>query len=182
MATTEISDDNVRLLADHLERRPFMRLQDMYKARHQGAWGPGYQVTDKDRAWRSFQGEWNQADKLSGDPVIEILSSRFVRVNLGPYKRKNFNAGDLFSAWLSGTISRPDGEVVMVQLYQALVAGVHQKHIPFDLGEVEEFEEKMRDLRYPSLSHSDPYIQQYRPHYRVVLQAVLPIPVEPNIY
>jgi hypothetical protein len=182
VATTEISDENIRLLADHLERRPFMKLQDIYKMRHQGAWGPGYLVTDKEKAWRSFQGEWNQADKLSADPVVEVLSPRFVRVNLGPYKRKNYSAADLFSAWLSGTTQRPDGEPVMVQSFQALMRGIRQDHIHFDLGEVETFENEMHKLNYPSLSHSEGYIQQYRPHYRVVLRAVLPIPIETTHY
>ncbi len=182
MATTDISDESMRRMADQLERRPFMRVQDVYKARHQGAWGPGYLVTDKDLAWRSFQGEWEHADHQSGDPVVEILSDRFCRVNLGPYKRKKHDPGDLFSAWLSGTMSRPDGDAVMYRTYQSLVAGVEARMIPLDLPEVQEFEENMRDLKYPSLSHSHAYLQQYRPHYRVVLQAVLPIPVEQNLY
>lgn len=178
MATAEISDENIRILVDQMDRRQFMKLQDVYKMRHQGAWGPGYLVTDKDKAWRSFQGEWNMADKLSSDPVVEVLSPRFVRVNLGSYKRKNYSAADLFSAWLSGTTQRPDGEVVMAQSYEALVRGIRQNHIHFDLGEVEAFEAEMRKLNFPSLSHSEAYVQQYRPHYRVVLRAVLPIPME----
>ncbi len=178
MATAEIADENIRILVDQMERRPFMKLQDTYKMRHQGAWGPGYLVTDKEKAWRSFQGEWNQADKVGGDQVVEVLSPRFVRVNLGPYKRKNYSAADLFSAWLSGTTQRPDGEVVMVHSYEALIRGIKLGHIHFDLGDVETFETEMRKLNYPSLSHSEGYVQEYRPHYRVVLRAVLPIPME----
>lgn len=170
-------EETIRILADHLERRPFMKLQDIYKLRHQGAWGPGFQVSDKDKAWNAFRGEWKMANKLAADPVGEVLSSRFVRVNLGPYSHLNYDPGELFSAWLSGTAEKPDGEAIMHGSYQALLAAIETKVVHYNLRQVESFENELQKLGYPSLSHSEAYIQQYRPVYRVVLRAVLSIPV-----
>ena len=55
---------------------------------------------------------------------------------------------------------------------------IQTDRIHFDEAEIETFESEVRRLGYPPLAHSDVYIEQYRPHYRVVLRAVLNIPID----
>jgi hypothetical protein len=161
------------LLAIHLESHPSATAQDVYKFLHQGTFGPGHLIDDRDAAARYLNDEIDGLDlslvvempcePLGGDPAM-------VRVHLRPYVREGCDGADLLDVLVaSAGLAEWDPAAMRSALDEAAV-WLRSQGRTATADELDRLRADTEPDGFPAVHHSEAYRAAYHPAYRVVLE------------
>ena len=146
-------------LQEQLRRHPSMETDDILKLCYQGAYGAEHVLKNISDAEKNFYAEFNSAVPNASEPLYEIISPDFIRINLRAWKNANLPPEWLFNMFSSAE-KLSDGNEVF-QKYLSIAAEVLPEDKSKDLIE----RGSLPDL---SLHHSDSFSSAEKPSYRVV--------------
>jgi hypothetical protein len=160
-------------LLKHLETRPRMRVQDVYKLLYQGVFGVGH-IMGEDAYGRLLE----EAGRIGlqdhpWEPLVEPASvdGETVRVNLRPYLRRGGSLEQLFEAMKESSAVKGDpGEFMALWgLFKELA---EEEHLGLDREAIRRYDEELKAGEPAPRHHSSEYREAYYPAYRVVRRRV----------
>jgi hypothetical protein len=166
-------------LLDHAARYPTWEAADIYKLTHQAAMGSEHAVSDERAARAWLLRELDEMGPGPDEPLIDPISpdGSIVRVHLRPFAWMGLDAEMLLAAFLR-TASQLCGSAPLLESGLADAARMAGEGlIALDPTEVELLAARMKTSGYPAVHHSSAYAVAYRPAYRVVARAALPVDV-----
>ena len=153
-------------LAEQLHRHGAMREEDLLKLCFQAAYGPVHILGRRAEAEKRFRSEFSAAEPRSGEPLFEVISPDFVRVNLGAWKAAGLPPEWLFELFAASAHEFGDGGAVL-ERYLAST----ERMLPKGLSR-----ERFATLRRNGSGaphHSEAYRRAERPSYRLVSTRLL---------
>jgi hypothetical protein len=160
-----------RLVGEHLERRPEMQLQDIYKLLYQGVRGPEHLVTAPDEFVAWLRAEWEAVSADDTEPLLEHirLDKSLARVNLRPCKALGGDVDTLTAACLQTARCAWGTPDDLRQVWSAFVEICKiEPAAAYPLEEVLAFSRWLEEQAYPAVRHSERYRNLYRPAYRLI--------------
>ena len=160
----------VPILADHRLRYPHLQLQDLYKLLHQAVLGSEHAIQDVSQAQTWLEQEASDLAPGFMTPLIEPIAPRgkMLRVHLRPYLACTLNLAPLLSGFIH-TAEHHQGSLDGLQAVLSQVETVvDQADLPFSVPEIREFFQDMDRRGFPAVHHSETYVENYQPAYRVV--------------
>jgi hypothetical protein len=164
-------------LLDHAARYPKWEAADIYKLTHQAAMGSEHAVSDERAARAWLLRELREMGPGPDEPLIDPISAdgSIVRVHLRPFAWMGLDAEMLLAAFLR-TAREFRGSAPLLERGLADAAQLAGEGlIALDPTEVGLLAGRMRASGFPAVHHSDIYVVEYRPAYRVVARATLPL-------
>ena len=79
--------DFVSCAKEQMARYPESEVDDLVKLAYQAAWGAAHGIADRQRAWKYFTGEFAKVDPVENQPLFEVISPDYCRLNLGAWKQ-----------------------------------------------------------------------------------------------
>ena len=158
------------ILAEQMRRHPAMRAEDMLKLCYQGAYGPEHILGHIDAAKRAFDAEYAAVAPRPNEPLFEIISPDFMRVNLGAWKARKLPPEWLFNLFVGSARRFPDGDAVLTRYFDAAETLLD--------GELKTDFVKLRRTASGAPHHSSAYRAAERPAYRLAstrFLAALPV-------
>ena len=150
----------IDILNIHFKKYPLMQAEDVYKLAYQFYFGPAHFINDKEKAYNYLINEAKECTSKE----IEITDlgeyARYSLINDKEYLDKLFNA-----FYESAKVSEKpiDGFIKILDIctnYLKEKAGIYDEFLILL--------NKMKELNYPAISHSQIYRDNYNPHYRLV--------------
>jgi len=165
-----------KVVKQHLEIYPEMQAVDVYKLAYQSTMGVVHFIGNPEKARDYLIREMSQVPPSNDIPLIEPLSpdGRMVRVNLAPYKAAAGEPEPLFQAMMNTAEHFQPSKDTLEACLNLLIESAVKGKISPDSGELQAFFDKMRELDFPAVHHSDKYRELYRPAYRVILKEYMP--------
>ncbi len=160
-------------LLKHLETRPRMRVQDVYKLLYQGVFGVGH-IMGMDAYPRLLE-EAGRIDLQDHpwEPLVEPASvdGETVRVNLRPYLRRGGSLEQLYEAMEESSAVKGDpGEFMALWgLFKELA---EEERLGLDVENIRGYDEELKAGGPAPRHHSAEYREAYYPAYRVVRRQV----------
>jgi len=162
---TELSRDGAALdfrscLAEQLHRHPAMQAEDVLKQCYQGAYGPGHILGHAAEAKKHFAAEFSAVAPRPDEPLFEVISPDFMRINLGAWKIRKLPPEWLFNLFSASARHFDDGDAVFracLNDAENLLSG--------------DLRERFRRLASQSTGaphHSETYRKAEHPSYRLV--------------
>ncbi len=165
------------LVNGHLNLRPRMEVQDIYKLLFQSVMGLGHILHDHGAAYQYLLDELATLDPTAPDDVLVediSLGNDMVRVNLRPFRQQNLDPQQLFAAMLA-TESRHHVDAEKLRdVWESLLALAAEGAVSVDKKSLAALDTMVREQGYPVLHHSVGYGRLYQPAYRVILGSFLP--------
>jgi hypothetical protein len=164
------------ILTQHAERYPHWAIADVYKLIHQAANGSEHAVSDVARARAWLKRELAQLGPGPTEPLLDPISpdGGILRVHLRPFVRQQLDEEALLQAFVQ-TASAFQPSAGRLLDYGAVAAQLAQEGIlPFSAEQVSHYLNDLRMAGFPAVHHSERYIQDYQPAYRVVARTRLP--------
>lgn len=158
------------ILIEHARRYPRWQLDDLYKLVHQGALGSEHAVTDEAHARVRLTQEIAGMELGPEEPLVDAVvpDGAIVRVHLRPYVRLGLDPELLLETFVrTAREFRGSPERIEAGLAEAARL-VREGRLGFLEADVVAFGERMRRSGFPAIHHSDEYVAEYRPAYRVV--------------
>lgn len=156
------------ILLHHTAVHPSMTPQDVLKLCFQATFGAEHLLTDASRAHDYFMNEWESVLPSDTD-LIEVLSSRYVRVHLGAWKYHELPAQWLFRIFYmtaSKKSNATDSEFnSQLDLVEKLA---EQECMPFSVACWKNAREQYAKSGGGAVHHSNAYRDTEHPAYRVV--------------
>ena len=144
---------------EELRRHPSAQAEDVLKLCFQAACGPAHILGRLDAARKYFDREFSSVAARPDEPLYEVISPDFMRVNLGAWKAAKLPPEWLFRIFAASARELPDADTVL-QKYLAIaegaLAGVMKQR----------FAELGKSAAAPH--HSAAYRAAEKPSYRVV--------------
>lgn len=153
-------------LKEQLRRHPAMAPQDLCKLCYQAAYGAEHLLEDLQGAWDFFTREFEQVP-ASGEPLVETISRRICRVNLGAWKQAGLPGRWLF-ALFADTRFDAQGYENLTELLQVAGKVLTQGAYEISLPEWNAYVAEYQALGMPSLRHTEQYRTREQPAYRIV--------------
>ena len=148
-------------VAEQLRAHPSARAEDVLKQCFQGAYGPGHVAGRRAEAERRFDAEYAAVAPRPEEPLFEVISPDFMRVNLGAWKMRGLPPKWLFNMFFASARRFDDGDALfaryLAEAEDALPPGLRA-----------EFGRKKRELSGGVPRHSGAYRSAERPSYRLV--------------
>ena len=147
-------------LAEQLKAHPAMKAEDVLKLCVQGACGPGHGNVIGEAAKKSFDAEFSSASPRPDEPLFELISPDFMRVNLRAWKGRDLPSEWLFNMFSASAHRFSDGGPVLknaLDTAEDLLSGERKAN----------FIRLRRRMNGPG-HHSEAYRRIERPSYRVV--------------
>jgi len=146
-----------------------MELVDLYKLIYQGTLGPAHLGTDYQTIRAYLNQEMADIEPKKGKMVESISGDqKYLRINLYAFKEAGGNSDSLAKLVYRSCQKELDG-------YQKLkkrmrLAGKVLQNYPrqYDYQDYQEYLEKIAKNQYPVPHHSETYIKEYKPAYRVI--------------
>lgn len=155
------------ILAEQAGLHPSMQPQDYIKLCYQAVFGPGHLLRNPEAAENYFYREWAETPEDSAEPLFEIISPAFARLNLGAWKAAKLPPAWLFALFRETAEAASGSE----EAFRACLAEVRLPGFASDL-------EAYWSLGLHAVHHSDIYRAAESPAYRVVrrdMTALLPL-------
>ncbi len=153
----------------HLETRPLMRVQDVYKLLFQGVFGVGH-VMGGD-AFRRLLEEAGRIDLQDHpwEPLLEPASvdGETVRVNLRPYLRRGGSLECLYNAMKESSTVKGDPEE-FVSLWGLFKELAEEEQLGLDIETIRIYDEELKVAGPVPRHHTAEYRDAYYPAYRIV--------------
>ena len=99
-------------LREQMKLHPSMQAEDMMKLCLQGAGGPGHILGRTEKAKQAFDAEFSSVPSRPEEPLFEIISPDFLRVNLGAWKASKMPSEWLFRMFSASAQTFADFEEV----------------------------------------------------------------------
>jgi hypothetical protein len=160
-------------LFKHLETRPRMRVQDVYKLLFQGVFGVGH-LMGEDAYGRLLE----EAGKIAlqdhpWEPMLEPASvdGETVRVNLRPYLRRGGSLEGLYEAMKESTSVKGD-PMEFMSLWRLFKELTEEEQLELDRETIRMYDEELKATGPEPRHHSAEYREAYYPAYRVVRRRI----------
>lgn len=165
------------VVVDHATRYPFWELDDLYKLVHQAAMGSEHALTNEVHARAFLLQELAAMGRGPDEPLIDSISGdgSIVRVHLRPFASLGLDPEVLVQAFVRTAREchgSPDRVEAGLQDAAHLAA---ERRLSFGESDVRLLLSRMRDAGFPAVHHSAAFRSHYRPAYRVVARAFLPV-------
>ena len=148
------------ILKLHLNKYPLMQAEDVYKLAYQFYFGPGHFIDDKDKAYNYLLEEAKECHSLD----IEIIDlGEYARINL--INDKEY-LSSLFKAFFNSAKINEKPIQGFINLLDTCSEYLIENNNLFN--SFNTLKEKMKILKYPAISHSEIYRENYHPHYRLI--------------
>jgi hypothetical protein len=159
-------------LADELRLHPEAATDDAYKFLHQGVFGPGHAIDDRQSAERLLDQEIaGLAPAAVEDPLCQPLGgpTPMARIHLRPFLAADEDPHALLDVFVASAAvaagSAPDMDAALTAALATLV-----KDGQWGLaGELETLGSGLAAGGYPAVGHSERYRNAFNPAYRVVV-------------
>ncbi len=162
--------DYKKLICQHFDRYPCMKIRDFAKLLYQNEFGCEHLILDKESALSRISDERKNV-VLSDTPHIESIGNGYYRLYLSsPYLDDTILS--VFMASGGKTDGTKNG---FLEKYNVLKELCLDGTIPYSVSDAEEFISQWCDDGCMPLSHSDSYKSAYNPAYRVVLEKYVPL-------
>ena len=102
-------------LAEELRAHPEMSDEDVLERCFQAAYGGEYVTGLAGSPKKRFDFEYASAKPRPGEPLFEVVSPDFMRVNLGAWKGKNLPPGWLFEMFSASAVRFDDGDALLAR-------------------------------------------------------------------
>lgn len=167
-------DSIENLIREHFERRPLMRVTDVYKLLYQCVFGIGHIMGNDAWSWLEAEAENVDLNTHPEEPFLEDISAdgSMVRVNLRPYLRRGLPLEKLFSAMKKSALIEGKAEEFL-NAWAIFKELVRTGKVSVDLEELDELDSELRREGCRPHHHSETYREAYHPAYRVVRRDVL---------
>jgi len=165
------------VLVAHDRRYPGSNEQDLYKLIFQAVMGNEHAVTDQTGISRWMEEELRTMGEGPEERLLDPISAEgnIVRVHLRPMVKAGLDSGVLLKAFLqSASIYHGSLQILQSSLTDAEeLANTGGISVPAD--KARNFFRQMQEDGYPAVHHSESYEKLYRPAYRVVMKAAIPL-------
>jgi len=157
-----------KLLLNYYNKKPKSEIQDYIKFIYQATFGGAHIAKNKELVKNYLYTECSQMPKEVNfyEPLYEMISDDYVRVNLRPYIKANFSLDNLIEVFSSSEYLKGTDE--LEKNINIFIEEVRNNNINLDINNVLEFIEKYRQEYYPVLHHTETYRNTYIPNYRVL--------------
>lgn len=157
-----------KLLLNYYNKKSKSEIQDYIKLIYQATFGGAHIAKNKELVKNYLYTECSQMTKEVNfyEPLYEMISNDYVRVNLRPYIKGNFSLDNLIDVFSSSEYLKGIDE--LEKNINLFIEEVKNKNINLDINNVLEFIEKYRQEYYPVLHHTKTYRDTYVPNYRVL--------------
>jgi len=166
-----------RVLLSHSRRYPLWKVEDLYKLIHQAAMGSEHAVSDEAGAREWLREEIRNLGPGPEEPLVDLISpgGEVARVHLRPFVRTRRKLEVLLHAFLR-TASEFSGSMDRLEAFGRQADEIAAEGaLSFNEQEVKAYLEKMKEKSFPAVHHSAVFAIEYRPAYRVVASAFLPV-------
>lgn len=161
----------IPLIEQHLQKRPGMALQDVYKLLYQGVLGPEHIIETAESFKARLRSEW---EHLPAGPEDELLESirpdqTLARINLRAYRAAGGSLEQLAEACLDTAGSSFQAIGDLQEIWRSLSRYFLENHLyGFSNQEIQSFSRWLDENNFPPVHHSEIYRQMYRPAYRLI--------------
>lgn len=155
------------ILINYYQNKPKSEIQDFIKLIYQATFGGKHLNTNEETSLNYLFAECNQIENnKTFEPLYEVISNDYIRVNLIPYINSNFSLEILNKEFIN---QKSKNSLILLEKYLNIFINlVKDKTIKLDINEVELFITNYRLENYPVYHHSETYRNCYTPHYRVL--------------
>jgi len=155
------------------QRHPKSQIQDLYKFAYQAAMGNAHFVEslkDSIALLQDVQEQLRLVDTTSNEPFITFLTpdSSIVRFHLRAAKELNIRPEDIVSAILTSAKLITPSQEQFINYIIDLEKLADDALLPFSYDAVHSYCQKMKELGFPPVHHSEEYIKEYSPVYYVI--------------
>jgi len=158
-------------LAQELRLHPDAAADDAYKFLHQGVFGPGHAIADRQSAARALETEVAGLPPASvADPLCQPLGgpTPMARIHLRPFLAAGGDIAALLDVFVASAAVAAGTAADMDAALEAAVASLAKGGEWGLAGELEGMAKGLAAGAYPAVSHSERYRKSYQPAYRVV--------------
>ena len=158
-------------LAQELRLHPDATADDAYKFLHQGVFGPGHAIDDRQSAVRALEEEVvGLAPTSVADPLCQPLGgpTPMARIHLRPFLAAGGDISVLLDVFVASAAVAAGTAADMDAALAAAVAALASSGQWALAGELEGMAKGLAAGSYPAVSHSGRYRNGYKPAYRVV--------------
>ena len=175
---TQGSEDEIRFgkrLNNQLSQYPKMEIQDLYKLIHQGVMGSEHAVNDEESARSWLLEEINHMQPGPLEPVVDPISigGEIVRINLRPYIKAGGDPQALLHAFIRTANEYQGSPREIIKCWNYAEKFARSGDLKYQPDALSDFITLMSDRAYPAVHHSEMYVQNYHPAYRVVVYSIL---------
>jgi hypothetical protein len=159
------------LLLKHINARPLMQVEDVYKLIYQSCMGLGHLLKDRNQIlWRLISEMDTNWPTMEPENLMEdiTLNHPLIRVNLRPYVKEKLPPEILYAAMLETELFMQPDRNRLIRTWDAYLTMENQQILPGCRLGLEEFAQKVIEKDYPVQHHSEAYRQTYFPSYRIV--------------
>lgn len=156
------------LLINQFNKKEKAEIQDYIKLIYQATFGGEHLITNKEKtlSFLKIESEEMVKEVPFYEPLYEIISNDYVRVNLRPFLKAGYSLESLNDSFANqkstNTFSLLEDRL---SFFKSLV---DEDIIKINKNELTVFLEKYRLNNYPVFHHSNTYRENYFPNYRVV--------------
>ena len=173
LSSSSLSD----VLVAHAVRYPLWGLDDLYKLVHQASMGSEHALTEEAKARSFLLHELAAMGPGLDEPLLDPISGdgAIVRVHLRPFASLGLDSGALVRAYVQ---TAHDYRGSRNDLARGLADAAHLvagRRLSFGEAEVHLLLSRMEAAGFPVVHHSAAFRSHYRPAYRVVARAFLPV-------
>lgn len=159
-----------KILIEQYKKYPHMQEKDYYKLLFQSEFGIKHLLIDTSESRKYLFSEMNSIEQ-SDEPLYEFISGdhRIIRVNLSAFKKKAMSIDLLFDVMKESAEKITGSDNNFLSIWHQLKILIEKQIIPMDIKMFIKYETQFqRPLKEEH--HSETYIENYNPHYRVVLK------------
>jgi hypothetical protein len=161
----------LEIILKHLSWYPLMKPRDVYKLVFQGVMGSEHLISSPEGFIKYLAEEF---EPLLPEPAGRLFEPirpdrSLLRINLRSYKALQLGV-DILIPHLLETARTFLGDPSQLQaVWMALVQSCEQGQITnFDIAEIHQFTGWLEGLGFPAVHHSEVYIREYQPAYRLI--------------
>jgi len=159
-------------LGDELRLHPNASADDVYKFLHQGVFGPGHAVADRQSAARALDEEVAGLPPATvSEPLCQPLGgpAPMARIHLRPFLAAREDTAALLDVFVASAAIPAGTAADMDAALEAAVASLAKGSQWALAGDLQELASGLAAGGYPAVKHSEAYRSGYRPSYRVVV-------------
>lgn len=161
------------LIRYHLNKYPHMEFVDLYKLIYQGTLGPAHLGTQYSTIRTHLNSEFANLEAKNCEMIEKIAAdNKYLRINLYAFKKAEGNPDSLARLVYRSCKKEPE-ELEKIKKRMKIVGDVIKKNSPTEqYKHYLKFYNEIEQEDFPVPHHSQQYIAEYQPAYRVISQQV----------
>ena len=171
-------EELMQLVARHIEQRPAMHVQDVYKLLYQAIRGAEHNLPSPDLFTTRLQEELASLSPDPSEPLCESIrpDNALQRINLRAYLADSHDPDWLVEACLKTAKLKWGSQQDLIEVWQTFIYSVDAGYFPtISKDQACAFSIWLETHNFPSVHHSTIYQNTYRPDYRLVASQYLPL-------